>query len=360
MMGNGIVTSVGRPAMSSGIVRIERFPAPVRLADPPHGTAPSHPPHPARAPSGSRPTAANCTVASAAPTARAPSGSRPTARNCTVASAAPTARATSSSRPTAANCTVASAAPGAGLIRLPAHRANCTVASAAPGARARPAPGPPHELHRRIRRTRRLPSLSWRLADGLGLLIGGRGARPDPASAFAAGQREQPRAQHGRVGQIAERRSRDDERVRQGLGGLDRVGQLPVAVAVQVSRVPVVGHGDTRRVSRPDRRDNLAIVLLVVRRVPGWAGVVAQPGRAASGAGTKRPPGRIGRRAAEAGRERSPGRFGGRPADSGGRHLPGGAGRGLIRPGLSWPGLTDRVSAGRAGRIVSGPRSAAG
>ena len=166
MTGNGIVTSVGRPATSSGMFA-SRGSRPrsgsrptarnwtVASAAPgaraPSGSRPtaanctvaSAAPG-ARAPSGSRPTAANCTVASAAPGARAPSGSRPTAANCTVASAAPGARAPSGSRPTAANCTVASAAPGA---RAPSGSrptaANCTVASAAPGARARPAPGPP-------------------------------------------------------------------------------------------------------------------------------------------------------------------------------------------------------------------------
>ena len=77
--------------------------------------------------------------------------------------------------------------------------------------------------------------------------------------AFGAGHRVQPRAQFGGLGKVAQRGCGDDERVLQGLGCAGRVVQHPMAVAVQGSRVPVVRQGDARRVSRRDRRGNLAV-----------------------------------------------------------------------------------------------------
>ena len=85
-------------------------------------------------------------------------------------------------------------------------------------------------------------------------------------AAFVAGQREQPRTQLGRLGQVAQRSGGEDERVLQRLGCVCRVVQHPMAVAVEGSRVPVVRHGNARRVSRRDRRDHLAVVLGVY----GW------------------------------------------------------------------------------------------
>src|SRR5205823_5635161 len=65
------------------------------------------------------------------------------------------------------------------------------------------------ELHGRVRqlvaRARQLTSRTGRLADRAGPLIAGRRRGPDPAPAFDAGQREQPWAQLGGLGQAAER-----------------------------------------------------------------------------------------------------------------------------------------------------------
>ena len=95
-----------------------------------------------------------------------------------------------------------------------------------------------------------------------------------------------------------------------------------MAVAVQGSRVPVVRHGNARRVFRRDRRDNLAVVLDVFGRVLRPAGgMVGQLGRRARDAVRKRLPGRIGRRPTEAGRKHPLGRIGGRPTEAGRKHL---------------------------------------
>jgi hypothetical protein len=85
----------------------------------------------------------------------------------------------------------------------------------------------------------------------------------EQALAFGAGHRVEPRAQFGGLGKVAQRGSGDDECVQQGLGCAGRVVQHPMAVAVQGSRVPVVRQGDARRVSRRDRRGDLAVY--------GWA-----------------------------------------------------------------------------------------
>ena len=96
--------------------------------------------------------------------------------------------------------------------------------------------------------------------------------------AFGAGHRVQPRAQLGGLGKVAQRGSGDDECVLHGLGCAGRVVQHPMAVAVQSSRVPVVRQGDARRVSRRDRRGDLAVygwpVMLPAR---GWNGRPAWP-----------------------------------------------------------------------------------
>ena len=89
------------------------------------------------------------------------------------------------------------------------------------------------------------------------LLIGDR--RAQPAQAFAAGHRIQPRAQLGGRRQVA-KRGGDDEGFLHGLGRVGRLRQHPAAVAVEVSRIPVVCHADAGRVPGRDRRDNLAVV----------------------------------------------------------------------------------------------------
>ena len=123
------------------------------------------------------------------------------------------------------------------------------------------------ELHRRIRqvitRIGQLIGRIGRLVGRIGLLIADRRRGPDSASTFVPGQCEQPRTQLGGLGQVAERCSGDDECVLQGPGRGRRVVKDPMGVAVQGRRVPVVCHGDARRVSRRDRRDNLAVVLAV-------------------------------------------------------------------------------------------------
>jgi hypothetical protein len=86
-----------------------------------------------------------------------------------------------------------------------------------------------------------------------------RRIRAEPAQAFAAGHRVQPRAQLGGLGQVAQRGG-NDERFPHGFGGIRWLVQHPVAVAVEAGRIPVVRHGDTRRVPGRDRRDNLAVI----------------------------------------------------------------------------------------------------
>ena len=118
------------------------------------------------------------------------------------------------------------------------------------------------ELHRRVgqvvSRVGQLIGRIGRLTGRIGLPVADRGRGPDSASAFVPGQCEQPRTQLGGLGQVAERCGGDDECVLQGPGRGRRVVKDPMGVAVQGRRVPVVCHGDARRVSRRDRRDNLA------------------------------------------------------------------------------------------------------
>ncbi len=187
------------------------------------------------------------------------------------------------------------------------------------------------ELHRRIRRPAgpiaRLTHRIGRLVHRIGLFIAGRRRRPESASAFVAGQCEQLRAQPGGLGEVAGRRSGDDECVLQGPGRVRRVVKHPMAVAVQGSRVPVVRHGDARWVSRLDRHDNLAVVLDVfewqVRR-PFGGRMVGQLGRRTCDAVGKPLPSRLGRRPTEADRKHSPRRLGGRSTEADRKHLPDG------------------------------------
>lgn len=88
---------------------------------------------------------------------------------------------------------------------------------------------------------------------------GARRPGGEPALAFVAGHRKQPRAQLGGLGEVAQGGG-DDEGFPRGFGGVGRLGQHPVAVAVEASRVPVVRHGDARRISGRDRRHYLAVI----------------------------------------------------------------------------------------------------
>ena len=97
------------------------------------------------------------------------------------------------------------------------------------------------------------------MARRVSLFAGGRRRRAEPAQAFVAGHRVQPRAQLGGRREVAERGG-DDEGFLHGLGRVRRLRQHPAAVAIEVSRIPVVCHGDACRISGRDRRDNLAVV----------------------------------------------------------------------------------------------------
>ena len=135
------------------------------------------------------------------------------------------------------------------------------------------------------------------------------------------------------LGQVAERRGGDDERVLQSPGRIRRVAQHPMAVAVKGSRVLVVHQGHTRRVFRRDRLDNLPVVLDVFGRVLRRDGGVASwLGRRACWAARKPPPSTIGGRPPETGRKQWPGSIDGRPAKADRKHLPVGTVRWPILP----------------------------
>ena len=108
-----------------------------------------------------------------------------------------------------------------------------------------------HRSHRPAGRPHRLPRRGPRTRAGFGV-----GIRSGPV-------RTATDAAVRRLGQVAERCSGDDECVLQGPGRGRGIVKDPMGVAVQGRRVPVVRHGDARRVSRRDRRDNLAVVLAV-------------------------------------------------------------------------------------------------
>ena len=166
--------------------------------------------------SAGRPTARNCTVASDRSSPAA--AGRPTARNCTVASDRSSPAA--ASWPTARNCTVASDRSSAASDSSSVASAGSPAASASPSRTADAG---------RIRRRH-----SFRVsANSHGRSLEGSDRLPSRCGG-------------------------DDECVLQGSGSGRRVVKDPMGVAVQGRRVPVVCHGDARRVSRRDRRDNLA------------------------------------------------------------------------------------------------------
>jgi len=98
-------------------------------------------------------------------------------------------------------------------------------------------------LGRLVSLLRWMPGRNRCVVRHVSLLTGGTG----PAQAFVAGHRIQPRAQLRGLGQVAERGG-DDKGLPHGFGSVRWLGQHPMAVAVETSRVPVIRHGDARRV----------------------------------------------------------------------------------------------------------------
>src|SRR5208282_4147893 len=92
-----------------------------------------------------------------------------------------------------------------------------------------------------------------------GLIEVGLG-RPQPAVTLVAGYRVEPGPQLARVTQAAEPGGGDDERVLNRVGGVFRLTQHHVAVAVQGLRVLVIGLGQASRVACRDGPDDLAVV----------------------------------------------------------------------------------------------------
>ena len=101
-----------------------------------------------------------------------------------------------------------------------------------------------------------------------GLLERGQGAPgPQPAQAFVAGDRVEPRAQPGRIAQVPELGRGDQEGVLHRVGGIGRLTEQRPAVRVEAGRIVVIGSSESGRVSCDDRCDDLPVLhgLTVVR-----------------------------------------------------------------------------------------------